>query len=66
MRWTTVLGVILLILVLAGVFIGLYFAYTNVGQAVKIAEDKGDIVECSADSDCPNQVCIENFCRPKS
>ncbi len=64
MRTANIIGLILLIIVLAGVFFGLYTASTSVGQAVKFAESEGNIIECSIDNDCPNnQKCLENFCR---
>ena len=64
MKRTTILGVILLIIVLTGIFIGLHFAYTNVGQAVKFAETKGNIKVCSVDKDCPEtKKCVDGFCR---
>ncbi|RLE46886.1 hypothetical protein DRJ22_00750 [Candidatus Woesearchaeota archaeon] len=64
MKVSSVFGVILLVLVLVGIFFGLYFAYSNVGQAVKFAETKGDIIKCFENSDCPEpQKCVDGFCR---
>ena len=66
MNSTTFLGFVLLALVLAGVFIGLYFAYGAVGKAVELAEEQNVIVPCATDDDCENGVCKDNYCRKLS
>jgi len=63
MKYGTLLGVCILLVLLGGIFASLYFAYGAVGKAVQRAEVQKELVPCSAAVPCMKGECVEGYCR---